>query len=76
MPWRISEKNGFEMSGTVTRSFPVREVRRFLAVEFGMYPRMSTALSTLSRVLMDTTFGWLRTRDTVDGDTPARLATS
>jgi hypothetical protein len=37
---------------------------------------MSTAFSTFSRVLMETTFGRLSTRETVDGDTPARLATS
>ena len=36
MPCRISEKNGFEMSGTVTSSLPDRSVRRFLAAEFGV----------------------------------------
>ena len=76
MPCRMSEKNGFEISGTVTSSLPVRDVRRFFAVELGMYPSTSTARSTFSRVLMETTFGLLRTRDTVEGDTPARLATS
>jgi hypothetical protein len=32
----MSEKKGFEMSGTVTSSLPVRDVRRFFAVELGM----------------------------------------
>ena len=32
----MSEKNGLEMSGTVTSSLPVRSVRRFFAVAFGV----------------------------------------
>ena len=57
MPWRISEKNGFEMSGTDTMSFPVFSVRRFFAVEFGSYPRRSTACRTRFRVAAATTSG-------------------
>jgi hypothetical protein len=36
MPCRISEKNGLEMSGTVTTNFFVRSVRRFVAAAFGV----------------------------------------
>ena len=39
MPCRISEKNGLEMSGTVTSSLRVRSVRRFFAAAFGVKPR-------------------------------------
>src|SRR5215471_14305880 len=72
----MSEKNGFERSGTVTRSFPERKVRRFFAVAFGTYPRSSTAFMTLRRVPGATMSGRLSTRDTVAVETPARLATS
>ncbi len=76
MPWMISEKNGLEMSGTVTRILFDRRVRRFLATELGAYPICSTVSSTRRLVSGETTFGRLMTRDTVDAETPARLATS
>src|SRR5687768_5395350 len=75
MPWRICEKNGFEMSGTVTSSLRVRSVRRLLAAEFGVEPRASTARCTRWRVAGATTAGWVSTRETVAVETPARLAT-
>ena len=36
MPCRIKEKNGLEISGTVTSSLRVRSVRRFFAAAFGV----------------------------------------
>src|SRR5215831_13647258 len=76
MPRRIKEKNGFEMSGTVTSSFPDLSVRRFLPAEFGTYRRISIARMTFRRVRGATTSGLLKTRDTVAVETPARLATA
>src|SRR5215510_13054573 len=72
----MSAKNGLERSGTVTRSLPDLSVLRFFAVALGTYPSNSIAFITRRRVLAETTFGWLRTRDTVAVETPARLATS
>lgn len=72
----ISEKNGLEMSGTVTRILFERRVRRLRATEFGAYPICSTVSSTRRRVSAETTLGRLSTRDTVDAETPARRATS
>src|SRR6516225_5413695 len=76
MPCRICEKNGFEISGTVTRSLPDRNVRRFLPAAFGTYPSNSTAFITLLRVRGLTISGRVSTRDTVAVETPARFATS
>src|SRR5437879_2513014 len=76
MPWRISEKNGFAISGTVTSSLPDLSVLRFFAVAFGTYPRRSTAFITLRRVSRDTMSGRLNTRETVAVETPAFRATS
>src|SRR5215467_11635633 len=76
MPCRIKEKNGFEISGTVTSSFPDFSVRRFLPAALGTYLRSSMARMTLRRVLGATTSGRLKTRDTVAVETPARLATA
>src|SRR5438067_242342 len=72
----MSPKNGLERSGTVTRSLPDLRVLRFFAVALGTYPSNSTAFITRRRVLAETIFGRLRTRDTVAVETPARLATS
>ena len=36
IPWRMREKNGLAMSGTVTSSFPERSVRRLLAAALGV----------------------------------------
>src|SRR5882762_457507 len=72
----ISEKNGLAMSGTVTRSFRVLNVRRLFAEALGEYPSLCTAESTRRRVPSETISGELRTRDTVAVETPARAATS
>src|SRR5215510_6107708 len=72
----MSAKNGLERSGTVTRSLPDRSVLKFFAVALGTYPSNSTAFITRRRVLSETIFGRLRTRDTVAVETRARLATS
>src|SRR4030095_15768930 len=76
MPWRISEKSGREISGTVTRRRRVRSIRRFFAVAFGAYPRRSTAAMTRRRVAGATTAAFDSTRETVAVDTPALLATA
>src|SRR5262249_39979683 len=72
----MSAKNGLERSGTVTRSLPDLSVLKFFAVALGTYPSNSTAFITRRRVLSETIFGRLRTRDTVAVETRARLATS
>src|SRR5215831_12558580 len=72
----MSAKNGLERSGTVTRSLPDLSVLRCFAVALGTYLSNSTAFITRRRVLADTIFGRLRTRDTVAVETPARFATS
>src|ERR1700738_4533001 len=72
----ISEKNGFAISGTVTRSLRVVSVRRLLAAALGEYPSWCTAFSTRRRVASETFSGLLSTRDTVAVETSARAATS
>src|SRR6202163_2355448 len=72
----IREKNGLAMSGTVTRSLRVLNVRRLLAAAFGEYPSCWTALSTRRLVVSVTFSGLLRTRETVAVDTSAAAATS
>src|SRR3981081_1226466 len=76
MPWMISEKNGFAISGTVTSNLRVVSVRKLLAAALGEYPSWCTALSTRRRVASETFSGLLSTRDTVAVETSARAATS
>src|SRR5438552_9666411 len=55
---------------------PVRPVMRLRAAGLGWYPSSLAAASTRSRVVPRTRWDALRARDTVEGDTWARRATS
>ena len=69
-------KNALEISGTVSRIFAARNVRRLRAATLGAYPVSRTTASTRRRVSSDTCSGRLNTRDTVAVETPASAATS
>ena len=64
------------MSGTSRPRVLVRRERKERATASGTYPNSLTACWTLARVAGLTCLAPLMTRDTVTGDTPARLATS
>ena len=69
-------ENELTMSGTTMPRLPVRRRASERATGFGAYRSSSAAASTRCRVSGATASGWVNTRDTVAGETPARAATS
>ena len=75
MPRAVSVKYGFSMSGITSAIAFALPVRRFRAVLLGTNFSSRAARCTASVFAGDTPTP-LYTRDTVAGETPARLATS
>ena len=72
----IIAENELAMSGTTMPRLPVRRRASERATGFGAYRSSSAASSTRRRVPGATASGWVNTRETVAGETPARAATS
>ena len=64
------------MSGTMMPRLPVRPRASDRATGFGEYVELASDFEDPSPVSAATASGWVNTRDTVAGDTPARAATS
>ncbi len=64
------------MSGTTMPRLQVRPRASELAAAWGAYRSSSAAVMTRRLVSSATARGWVKTRDTVAVDTPARAATS
>ncbi len=73
IPFTADAKNGLVMSGTTTPMLRVTPDLRLRAMALGEYSKALTASSMASA---DRTVRPLRCRETVAGETPARLATS
>ena len=72
----IIAENELAMSGTTMPRLPVRRRASERATGCGRYRSSSAASSTRRRVSGATASGWVNTRETVAGETPARAATS